>query len=57
MKNKVDEAIETIAGYCDKNRKCETCRYYDGDNCYFRDFAPTDWPRKLAAMNKERAGE
>lgn len=57
MNSKVDKAFETIVGYCDKNRTCRSCRYYNGDYCILRDYPPADWPIKLAAMNKDRAGE
>ena len=46
---RVKKAFEILKGYCNKQDKCETCRFYNKDmECELRNHVPCDWnmPKK-----------
>lgn len=45
FKDKIDQAVETIRGYCAKVKSCGNCRYSDQKgNCPFtQETPPCDW--------------
>lgn len=41
---KLLEAFERIKGYCDKQTKCDNCKFHtEDDECVFRDNIPCNW--------------
>lgn len=43
--NDPEDAMETIKGYCGKQKRCENCRFHKEERgCYFtQEIAPYDW--------------
>lgn len=45
MQDRVYEAIETIKGYCAKNKTCKTCGFKSEETTcmFYADIPPCDW--------------
>lgn len=53
MRNRVDKAIATIRGYCDKVVLCDKCRYSMDGGCPFTDSCiPSDWKMDIRQEEK-----
>ncbi len=56
MKDRVDRAVEVIAGYCSKQVNCKKCRFSDKENnCFFmsdNEVVPMEWKEELEKFKR-----
>lgn len=54
-KTKIEQAYDTIKGYCEKHTVCDHCRFnFDGDCMFEKGDLPCDWKATLGCVIEER---